>query len=143
MHAVYELKDKLCDELEEYGRKDKLDVGSLDVVDKLAHTIKNIERIIENYEGYSSEGDSSYARANASYARGGRGGSRGRRGGRTGANQYGSYESRGSYGSYDAGGYSREGNDMMIEELRDLMNEASDERTKMEFKKFIQKMEQM
>lgn len=138
MHAVYELKDKLCDELEEYGRKDKLDVGSLDVVDKLAHTIKNIEKIIESYEGHSYEDGMSYARGGMSYARGGRGGSRGGRS--RGANQYGSYENR---GSYNMGGYSREDNDMMIEELRSLMNEAPDERTKMEFKKFIQKMEQM
>ena len=47
MHAVYELKEKLCDELEEYGKKDKLDVGALDIVDKLAHTIKNLDKIIE------------------------------------------------------------------------------------------------
>ena len=32
---------------------------------------------------------------------------------------------------------------MMVEELRDLMNDAPDERTKMEFKRFIEKMEQM
>lgn len=127
MNAVYELKDKLCDELEEYGKKDKLDVGSLDVVDKLAHTIKNLDKIIESYGGYSSEDRmmsyrGPYNRGGMSYARGGR----------RGANRY---------GSYDMGEYSRH-NDM-VEELKDLMHDAPDERTKMEFKKFIQKMEQM
>jgi hypothetical protein len=34
-------------------------------------------------------------------------------------------------------------NDMLVEELRSLMEDAPDERTKMEFQKFITKMEQM
>ena len=57
MDAIYELKDMLCEELEEYGKKDKLDVGGLEIVDKLAHTIKNLDKIIETYEedGYSGE----------------------------------------------------------------------------------------
>lgn len=57
MHELYELKEKLCDELKEYGGKD-LSAGTLDVVDKLAHAVKNIDKIIEVYEdegeGYSS-----------------------------------------------------------------------------------------
>ena len=55
MHELYELKEKLCDELKEYGNKD-LSAGTLDVVDKLAHAVKNIDKIIEVYEddGYSS-----------------------------------------------------------------------------------------
>jgi len=31
----------------------------------------------------------------------------------------------------------------MVDQLRDMMDDAPDERTKMEFKRFIQKMEQM
>lgn len=140
MHAIYELKDKLCDELEEYGEK-KLDAGSLDVIDKLAHTIKNLDKIIECYEdgGYSKEGmsyeDGMPYRGRMSYARGGSRGGRSR----GGANQYGSY----AMGSYDMGGYSRGGNEMLVRELRDLMEDAPDDKTRMEFKKFIQKMEQM
>lgn len=53
---LYELRDKLCKELEDYAKGD-LSAGSLDVVDKLAHTIKNLDRIIEG--GYSGR---SYAR---------------------------------------------------------------------------------
>lgn len=82
MHKLYDLKDMLCEELEEYGSKGKLDVGSLDVVDKLAHAIKNIDKIIEAHEeeeGYSRDGmmmDRSYRGHDGSYgsyARGRRG----------------------------------------------------------------------
>lgn len=78
MHELYELKEKLCDELKEYGSKD-LSAGTLDVVDKLAHAVKNIDKIIEVYEdegdGYSSR---SYPDGmGGSYARGGRSSYRG------------------------------------------------------------------
>jgi hypothetical protein len=39
-------------------------------------------------------------------------------------------------------GYSREGEDM-VDDLRELMNQAPDERTRMEFERFIKKIEQM
>lgn len=149
MHAIYELKDKLCDELEEYGEK-KLDAGSLDVIDKLAHTIKNIDKIIEKYE--DDEYSERYAMEGGSYQRGGNRGGQGNRGGYSREMAYndgmmdGSYaRGRGRNARRDSmGRYSRaDGNEMMVQELRDLMQEAPDERTKMEFKKFIQKMEQM
>ena len=128
MDAIYELKEKLCDELEEYGDK-KLDAGSLEVIDKLAHTIKNLDKIIETYEedGYSSmmyDGYYADGRRGRSYARGGSYARNGRR------------DSMGRYSS-------AEGTEMMVHELRELMNDAPDERTRMEFQKFIQKMEQM
>lgn len=130
MHAIYELKDTLCDELEDYGKKDKLDLGSLDVVDKLAHTIKNLDKIIESYESqeYSSAMyDDGMSYGDGSYARGGNRMSYSRTRGRK----------RDSMGRYSSD------SKMMVEELRDLMRDAPDERTKMEFKKFIQKVEQM
>lgn len=72
MHKLYDLKEMLCEELEEYGSKGKLDVGSLDVVDKLAHAIKNIDKILEYKEEgeYSRRGGMSYERGgDHSYAR--------------------------------------------------------------------------
>lgn len=128
MYELHELKEKLCQELEEYNSKE-MTAGSLEVIDKLAHTIKNLGKIIEMYEeseGYSSRGGMPYegGYGGGSYARG--------RGGRTGANQY---------GPYVRGGYSR--NDGMIAELRELMMEAPDERSKKEFQRFISKMESM
>lgn len=123
MHAIYELKEKLCDELEEYGEK-KLDAGSLDVIDKLAHTIKNLDKIIESYEEeYSSAYDDGMNYNDGSYRRGGSSYARGRR--------------RDSMGRY-----SRDSK-MMVDELRELMKDAPSEQAKSEFRKFIQKMEQM
>lgn len=136
MHKIYELKDKLCEELEEYGDK-KLDAGSLEVIDKLAHSIKNLDKIIEKYEDedYSSAYDDgmtggSYERGDNRYSSRyamARGDGRGR----------GRNARRDSMGRYSSD------NRMMVDELRDLMNDAPDERTKMEFKRFIEKMEQM
>ena len=99
MHKLYELKEMLCKELEEYGTKEKLDVGGLEIVDKLSHAIKNIDKIIEKYD------EEGYSMAGGSYARGGRGGGRGGRGRRSYAGvSYGGE----SYGEYDDGTYSGE-----------------------------------
>ena len=48
MHELMELKEKLCKELEEYGTKE-LSAGTHDVVDKLSHAIKNLDKIIVDY----------------------------------------------------------------------------------------------
>ena len=55
MHRLYDLKDMLCEELEKYESKD-LTASSLETIDKLAHAIKNIDKIIAMGEdGYSHE----------------------------------------------------------------------------------------
>jgi len=131
MHAIYDLKDLLCKELEEYGKKGDLTAGSLDVVDKLAHTIKNLDKIIETYEEegeYSSRGSyngGSYNYRN-SYHNSYRDGDM-------------SYK-RDSMGRYSRN-YSRDAD--MVERLRDLMNEAPDDRTRQEIQRLVTKMEQM
>lgn len=130
MQAIYDLRETLCKELEEYGEKGKLDLGGLDIVDKLAHTIKNLDKIIMAYEigedGYSSRG---------SYDDGMSGNYRHnmRNGG-----SYGRNRRRDSMGRY-----SRSGDSAMIAELRELMQDAPDDRTRQEFQHFINKMEQM
>lgn len=138
MDKLYDLKEMLCEELKEYGSKGKLDVGGLEIVDKLAHAIKNIDKIIETYEedGYSGAMGGSYARRGGSYARGGsyeRGGSyaRGRR-----------RDSRGRYSR--EGGYSRAEDDVdgMVMELKELMTDLPPEKQR-EVQKFITKIEQM
>lgn len=151
MQDLYELKEMLCDELKEYGKKGELTTGSLEVVDKLAHTIKNLDKIIEAYEeeeysgayeGGSYEGGS-YARGGGNRGGGGsyRGGSYARGGGSY-ARGRGRGARRDSMGRYSReGGYSRGGD--MVMELRELMQDAPDDRTRMEFQKFIQKIEQM
>lgn len=130
MHELYEIKEMLMDELKEYGRKGELTSGTLEVVDKLSHAIKNVCKIIEACE------DEEYSMADGSYE-GMRGGQmnrgsyvRGRRGGRRGgANQYGSY------------GYSRDHE--MVAELRELMQDAPNEHIRKEFERFISKVESM
>lgn len=102
MKELYELKEKLCDELKSYGKKE-MSAGSLDVIDKLAHAIKNIDKIIDGGE---------YSNAYRPYVRKGR---------------------------YSSNGYSYD--DEMMSKLRDLMDEAPDDKTRMEFKRFISKME--
>ncbi len=145
MHKIYELKDKLCDELEEYSDK-KLDAGNLAVIDSLSHTIKNLDKIIETYEDedYSSAYNDGMSYEGGSYERGGQGGNRG---GNRYSSRYamarGDGRGRGRNARRDSMGRYSSDNRMMVEELRDLMNDAPDERTKMEFKRFIEKMEQM
>lgn len=115
MHELYELKNRLCEELEEY--KDKpLDKTNLDVIDKLSHTIKNLGKIIEQKEeedGYSNMGYSNARRR----------------------------DSRGRYSRDGMPMYSYD--DEMISKLHKLMDEAPDERTRVEFKHFINKIEKM
>lgn len=138
MHDIYKLKDMLCEELEEYGSKNEISAGSLDVIDKLAHSIKNIEKILKHHEeeesGYSSmyPYDRRMYRDGMSYARGDRGG----RGAGARRDSMGRYSSRGGYSMADA--------DMseMIDEMRSMMNDLPEEK-KMEVKKFISKMESM
>lgn len=105
MHELYELKEMLCRELEEYGAKGNLSTGTLDVVDKLAHAAKNVGKIIKMCEEDEDKG----------YSHRGR-----------------SYRSMPRY-------YSR--NSELIDELEDLMRDAKDERTRHEFKRFIEKLE--
>lgn len=58
MEYMYELKEKLCDELEEIAKKGELGAGDLEIIHKLTDTIKNICKIsmLED-DGYSQAGD--------------------------------------------------------------------------------------
>ena len=149
MHEIYELKETLCRELEDYGKKGTLTTSELEYIDKLAHTVKNLDKIIEKHEEESGE------YSNASYARGNRGNSYDgygmsnryyddgmmsyARGDGRGRGRNAKRDSMGRYSSER--GYSRD--DEMISELRELMHEAPDERTRQEFKRFIEKIENM
>lgn len=145
MHELYELKEKLLQELEEYGRKE-LSTGTLDVVDKLSHAIKNICKIIEMKEDEEYSG-TMMGGMGGSYARGGnRGGSyRGSYEGRGGsyARGRGSNARRDSMGRYSSErGYSRDGEDL-ADQLRDLMEDAPDETIRKDIERLLRKVEQM
>lgn len=127
MHKLEQLKELLCKELEEYGDRDNLDIGGLDVVDKLAHAIKNIDKIIEaDDERYSGRGRS-----------------------------YG-YDRRSYEGSYDGGSYDggrsmrgrgrnarrdNMGRYSTMDDMRRLMENAPDEQTRMEIERMMQRYE--
>lgn len=145
MHELYELKDKLCKELKKYSDKE-LTKDSLELVDKLSHATKNLDKIIEKYEEEEEGGSYGYNSYENSYRGGGRsnrgsynnGGSYARGRGRNARrDSMGRYSSANSYES----GYSR--NADIATELRELMMDAPDEQTRMEYQKVINKLESM
>ena len=137
MHELYELKDMLCKELKEYGTKGELTAGSLDVVDKLTHAMKNLDKVIEAYE----EEDGEYS--SRSYPDGMGGSYRGySREGNRGGSYRGSYARGRMNARRDSmGRYSRD--DGMGEELRELMQDAPNEAIKRDIQRLVDKMEQM
>lgn len=123
MEYMHELKEKLCDELEEIARKPELSAGDLETVHKLTDTIKNIDKIeiLDEDGGYSQAGDweiegRAYNRGN-SYARRNR-------------DSMGRYsrDSRTMRGNYrDGRMYSRaEAKDDMLDHLEDMMDGANE-----------------
>lgn len=147
MHELYELKEKLMKELEEYSQGE-LSTGSLEIIDKLAHAIKNICKIVEDMEGSSYESGSYYEGSRRSYD-----GSRRSYEGGSNRSYDGSYDmsreggssyrrGRGRYAMRDSmGRYAAEGPEL-AKELKELMQDAPEE-SKQDFKRLIQKIEQM
>lgn len=153
MHELYELKEMLMKELEEYGRKGEMSAGSLEIVDKLSHAVKNLCKIIEaaeeEEEGYSRRGGSYYYEGgqggNTNTARMGRGGSGGgssyARGGGRGRGRNARRDSMGRY-SRNGGTYYRNA-DELVEQLEDLMEDAPNEQIKQRMGQLVQELEQM
>ena len=122
-----ELRDTLCRELDEIAEKGELSAGDLETVDKLTHTMKNLDKIMMG-EGYSSAGDW-YAMGNYgrdSYRPDYRDGSsyRGRR-----------RDSLGRYSRADA-------REEMTEKLRHMIDSAPDSRTREALEKALRSMEE-
>ena len=53
MGYMEDLKKTLCDELEAIAHKGEMTLGTLDVVDKLTHSVKSIDTILA-MEGYDT-----------------------------------------------------------------------------------------
>ena len=144
MHKLYELKDKLMKELEEYADNGKFSKEDVEAIKYTASAIDHICNIVEDEDGEYSEammpvdGGYTYARGR-SYARGGRGANRGGRSyarGRMNAR-------RDAMGRYSReGDYSRAGEDI-AEQLRDMMQDAPDEHIRMEIERLANKVEKM
>lgn len=144
MEYMYELKDKLCDELEEIAKKGELGAGDLEIVHKLTDTIKNLDKIemLEDggysQEGYSREGSNSYARG-SSYA------NRGKHYVRGHYSRDGGYSRDGRGGGYSRDGrmYSRaDAKEYMMGQIEDMMDGAND-REKDILRRAMQQLEQI
>lgn len=135
MKAMEDLRDMLCEELDEIARKQEMSAGDLEAVHKLTDTIKNIDKIsiMEEDGEYSQAGDwevegrGNYSRGN-SYA------------------NRGKHYVRGHY-SRDGGrgimrGYSRDGaRDRMMEQLESMMGDASSEKERQAIRRCIEQLE--
>ena len=113
--AMYELRNMLCDELDELARKGDLGAGDLDIAHKLVSTIKNIDKIeMMEDDGYSerySHGGDWEADMRGTYGRGS------------------SYARRGTH--YVRGHYSRaDSMEHLREQINDMMRETDDDRVK-------------
>ena len=120
MEYMHELKEKLCDELDEIARKGELGAGDLEIIHKLTDTIKNLDKIemLEDGGGYSQAGDWE-ADMRGTYGRGSS--YRGRK-----RDSMGRYSREGRGGR---GGYSRnDAKEAMMEQMEMLMDQAGSER---------------
>ena len=119
MDYMHDLKEKLCDELEEIAHKPEMGAGDLEIIHKLTDTIKNLDKI-EMLEdgGYSQAGDWEME-GRGSYNRGSS--YRGRK-----RDSMGRYSRDGRGGR---GGYSRhDAKEAMMEQMEMLMDQAGSER---------------
>lgn len=113
---LYDLREMLCEELDEYNRdaKNGLNERVLDTVHKLTDTIKNIDKIMMLEDGdYSRAGEweadmrGTYGRDNGD-----------------GYNRGNSYANRGRH--YVRGHYSRgDGRERMISDIENMMQDAT------------------
>lgn len=139
MEYMHELKEKLCEELDEIARKPEMGAGDLEIIHKLTDTIKNLDKIemLEDggysQEGYSREGSNSYARG-SSYANRGKHYVRG-------------HYSRDGYsmeGRGNRGGYSRhDAKEAMMEQMEMLMEQAGSEREREAIRRCISQLDQV
>jgi hypothetical protein len=121
-----ELREMLCEELDKITKKGELSAGSLDVVDKLTHSIKSIDTIIAMEDaGYSSD---DYTMRGNSYARG-----RGSNARRDSMGRYSSdnYSMRGGRSGEIGRNYSYDDEmNNLREQLEDMERMAKDEESK-------------
>jgi hypothetical protein len=126
MAKMEELREMLCEELDKITKKGELSAGSLDVVDKLTHSIKSIDTIVAMEDaGYSSD---DYSMRGNSYARG-----RGSNARRDSMGRYSSdnYSMRGGRSGERGRNYSYDDEmNNLREQLEDMEHMAKDEESK-------------
>lgn len=137
---MHKLMQYICDELDELERKadkeGKLSMAEIEYADKLAHIKKSLltaEAMWEDSE-YSEDGEGGQPSRRGSYRMSNR-------------NSYrrSSYaRGRGATARRDTmGRYSTAEAEDLVEELRDLMQDAPDQQTKQDIQKIVRRLEQM
>lgn len=133
MKSLYELKEKLCGELDELAAKPDMSLYDLDTVHKLTDTIKNIDKIMMLEDGGYSQADGRMRENRNSYGGGSYGGS--------------SYNDGGGYSQarrgqhYVRGHYSRDdGRESMMNHLESMMREAGSDTDREAIRRFMEEM---
>lgn len=133
-HICEILENELANVNKKLDKSDGVLSGDdISYIDKLTHSIKSIKTTIAMMEAEGGE-SGRYMPGYGMYRNSYNGSYNGGNSYRRGRDSMGRYTSRRGGYSYDDG---------MIEELRSLMENAPDERTKSEFRQFIAKMEKM
>ncbi len=145
---MHKLINYICDELEKIEQQTdtgKLSIAEIEYADKLAHLKKNLLKADELMDaGYSGDirryptsyrGGMSYDDRGNSYDGRGRGPSAPR-------DSRGRYSSGRGYSRYVRDDYSM-ATDEVIDDLRDLMGKAPDERMRQEIQRIVMKVEKM
>lgn len=136
MEYMHDLKEMLCEELEKVVQQGELTPGSLDVVQKLTHSLKSIETIMAMEEEYSNEGGSYRGMSRNSYRGSYRGGSYG--GGSYRGGRSMSYARGGSYRR----GRSRDDEAMkMVEKLERMAEQTEDPASKQAIQQAIESLD--
>lgn len=137
MKAYFELKERLCSEIEEMAGKQKLTMSDLEILHKVTDTIKNIDKILMMEDRDISENSRGYSGRGASY---------------DDDMSMRSYDSGNSYArSYDMSrdgdysqrrNYSRDsGREHMIQKLRSMMHDAGGEKEREAIRKCMTQLE--
>lgn len=160
---MHKLIEYVCDELEKIEQQagnGKLSIAEIEYADKLAHLKKNLLRADELMEaGYSGDlgrypssfrgrfyegGGSGYGRESRSgYGReGGRSYDQRGRGSAAQRDSRGRYSSGRGYSRYVRDDYSMD-SDEIVEDLRELMEQAPDQKMRQELQRIMSKVQEM
>jgi hypothetical protein len=130
MKVLYELKDRLTRELDEIAMQQDITESSLDIIDKLTHSIKSIETIIamnetqrHSFDNYNSR--DRYSSMDSYRSMDGYSERRGR-------------DSMGRYTSRE--GYSEHKNDELKHQLEDIYQYTKDEQSRNMIQKWIKEL---
>ena len=130
MNALYDLRDMLCAQLEDYGKKGELSASVLEKVDTLAHATKNLDKIIDKCEGEESEEMENYSSRRHSSRRS-----------RNSSRRSRNYSGYGSGRYYSGSDDDDEENDL-VDQVYAMIDKTTDEQTRKDLKRFADKIEQ-